>query len=219
MIVLIDAEEGSVTVCDKSVTKYQMLDINGIAAAIGGREVYYVTSAESVLGNDVVALVSQSTGVFPTEMASKPVSIASTAKYVHATKMSDIIIHGDDSKPLTLKGADDFRPLGSIPVDIMEGEQMRQYMKAGFVEIIDDAKRLIVIAEVKNRRKTIDKLKAQSGILVNDSKPGAAEKIAEGSTDGDNDFAPEIAISSTDQIKSSEQEVFRNIEDLGIELD
>jgi len=215
MIVFIDEETNTVMVCEDTVKKYNMTDINGISRAIKGKEVYYVTSADFVNGSDVVDLISNVTGVMESQSVPSP---KNNTMYLHPVKMSDIIIHDDNGKTMILHGASDFKTVDSIPDEFMHCESIRQYIRAGLIEIVDNKRRLEVIAEVKQKRKRIDRLNSANPMLVPDYSQGSARDRAENGIKGEEDIASQMDISGDGKMSPDDQEMFRNIRELGIDI-
>ena len=216
MIVLIDPEQGVVTVCDKTVVEYNIGDIEGIRRAIAGQEVYYITSAKVVSGNEVLSLLS---GVPMSEVYSAP-KRKSTNRYLHSARNSRIILKGGNH-PYILKGISDFRLLEKVPEEVINGERYEKFMRIGKIEIVDEDKKAEIIKMSQQNSMRFQKLNAEKETrvsVIEDSNSGSAERFSPFSDDAED--SDEIAISTEESFnKTSEQEVFKNLKDIGIDLD
>ena len=151
MIVLIDAEAGKVIVCDKQTREYSINDINSIAAAISGKEVYYVTSADMASGDEVVGLLSQITGKFPNPSEITTIQPTDEGEFLHPSKNRQIIIIGTDGREFQFRGIFDFKRLSSVPPEVMESEQMQMFLQSGVIEKVDAQRKKEIVSEFEVR--------------------------------------------------------------------
>ena len=220
MIVLIDAEAGKVIVCDEQTREYSINDINSIAAAISGKEVYYVTSADMASGDEVVGLLSQITGKFPNPSEITTIQPTDEGEFLHPSKNRQIIIIGTDGREFQFRGIFDFKRLSSVPPEVMESEQMQMFLQSGVIEKVDAQRKKEIVSEFEVR--TSERRKRQQAqedsILVKDSTPGAASKAAvDGIANGEEDIAPEISISGEVSFKREDHsEHHQNMKNLGL---
>lgn len=143
IIVLVNQEDQTITICHKIVEVISIFDVDRIAGLLMGKQVYYITAAEEANGDDVVDLIIQMSGTKATRKP-KPQGRSKTGRNVmHATTRGSVILKAadpDKDDDIIFDG-----PLRFInmPGDIDKYYEMypdlEKYIKMGYIQVIDSS--------------------------------------------------------------------------------
>lgn len=145
IIVLVNQEDRTVTICHKIVEVISISDVDRIANLLMGKTVYYITAAEEAQGDDVVDLVIQMSGPKATSRPRpRPQGKPKTGRSVmHATTKGSVILKAADQDKDDDIIFDGPLRFVSMPGGIDEFCEMypdlERYIKMGYIHVIDSS--------------------------------------------------------------------------------
>lgn len=211
MIVLVDQEQMTVTICDEKVVTYNWSDIEKISVLLEHENVVFVTDAQIVPGTSVVKLISETMGRDYSPNVIKPKRTG--PRYYHATTNSQLIVQSDGNDVI-FYGISDFKPINSIPKNVVQNLSFQMYVKLGKIEIVDEVEKIKIEKKIANRRPIfVSRDESIDNLIVKDSDRGTAEKIASGDIDlgGGDEIAESIDLSEEANSNDIETEALSNI--------
>lgn len=220
MIVLVDENQKTITICDEEVLVYRWSDLAEIANRIENENVVFVTEAQVVPGNSVVELISGAMGVVYNNSFIKNKKTAkrparSFTKYYHATTNGQLIVRCDDGD-IIFHGVNDFKTESSLPRGFAEtNEFFKTYLRLGKIELVDENRKSEIQKEFSNRKSILTREDSIDSLLVKDSDSGSAEKLASGVSDSEGTTSDD-SIDLSDGTEE-ETEMDKNLRRLGIE--
>lgn len=219
-LVFIDAENKTIKIIDREVREYSWDQTSEISGEISGLKIYYVSALDEVLGDDVISMLSQHTGL-------EYRKIKRTGKrYIRSTRKGKVILRSesDESLRLEFNGEIDFKE--ESKAIYKDFPNIKIYLDKGVLEIIDESDISRIRKRVNSERNEehskirSNKDKSLDKILVQDSAINLADKIK---SDGyeDDDFAEQMDITHevNDPVSANDEEFFKTARDLGIDTD
>jgi hypothetical protein len=183
--------------------------LSDIASVIRNKQVYYVTSAEFVPGQDVIDLLSEITG-----RSYEPSNEDMSRRFIRCVSPGKLVCRTTNGE-LVFEGPTDIKPLESLPDNALEtSDNLRKCLEIGKVEIIDSLRRQQILAEAKSKKANKNaRDKGIDNILIKTSVDDFLKKSSSPSADD----IPEISISSEASFKKEDtEEVYSNLKKLGI---
>lgn len=139
MIVFLDTEQKTVTICDKTVKTYPFSMINVIKKELLGKEVIYVSETVLTDGDSVVDLVSQyadeDNGFIDDEGGE--IYLRTTGKQKHSVAYS--------GKKIFFAGMYDMKPVSSLPKGFIENcRTITEGIRDGIFEIVTEKQKFYI---------------------------------------------------------------------------
>lgn len=211
-VVFVNEEDQSVMIVDgKTVQVISWRNLNVIAGFLRGKEVYYVTAAEYVKGDEIVGLLS--------EVTSQEVEdIGPSQQYMRSKLLGKVIIPGVDGGEMIFQGPTDFWSMDRLKPDFLKRFPMlKSMLDSGKVEFVDETEKARIIAELEQKRSRLTNAKEKflDQMLVRTS----VDDFLKNRPDDDSGVIT-IDVSSEGSFKRDrDQESYANLKSLDIETE
>lgn len=211
-VVFVNEEDQSVMIVDgKTVQVISWRNLNVIAGFLRGKEVYYVTAAEYVKGDEIVGLLS--------EVTSQEVEdIGPSQQYMRSKLLGKVIIPGVDGGEMIFQGPTDFWSMDRLKPDFLKRFPMlKSMLDSGKVEFVDETEKARIIAELEQKRSRLTNAKEKflDQMLVRTT----VDDFLKNRPDDDSGVIT-IDVSSEGSFKRDrDQESYANLKSLGIETE
>ena len=220
-LVFIDAQNQKVRIIDKQeVREYKWTEMQDISDEVSGRKVLYITSLDSVSGDDIVELLSSQTG----QQYTKP--IRTGRKLLRATRPGTIIAphHDEEYEPLVFRSPVDFKPYAGEQT-LQTYPSLRRYMELGRIELVDEGDVARLRKDYNSHqnkihaKKTSARDKTLDSILVSEKVDRLVDRIE---SDGYETGMEAESIDITDDVNrgdfsDQDEEFFRTAKEIGID--
>mgnify|MGYP001264933042 CR=1 FL=1 len=141
MIVFVNPNDKTVTVCDTTIKVYSWSEFKAISAKISGKEVVYVVDAMETTGDEVLELLYSS--MSDDDKANQKET--SSNSYLHYTQKGRFLVNFEKQE-YVFKGITDIKPLSSLPPGFLENcLVIVEGLKNGTFAIIDETEKQQII--------------------------------------------------------------------------
>lgn len=190
MIVFVNPDNKTITICDKTVKIYNWNQFNAITTLLQNKEVIYVTEVVETTGEEVLNVIYDS---LSEEDLGDQTSLGTGEMYFHATCKGKVMIVYN-GKEYTFKGIEDMRPLDSLPAGMLENcRTIIDGVKSGLFEIINEYERKAILEDNLIQK---EEKKKKNNMVV--EKVISAKDLAAGVGRDDSDNATVIELGSGD---------------------
>jgi CRISPR/Cas system Type II protein with McrA/HNH and RuvC-like nuclease domain len=163
MIVFLDPNRQTITICDQTVKVYSWSQVHLLASLLQGKDVIYVTDAVETKGEEVLDIILSEASDEEIGDQTHPYE---GHLYFHTTKAGTVrFVH--QGKEYVFKGAGDMKRIDSLPEDFLDKwPNVVSGLKDGLFEIISEEDKVRIEEELRIKKEDRDSKKY--GILMSD---------------------------------------------------